>query len=233
MMNNITIAAVVPAAGVGARMGLNHPKQYLKIGDKTVLEHTLSKLANVPRLDKIYVAVSETDGYFAALDLSALAVTRVTGGKERADSVLNALLAMQNTPPDWVLVHDAARPLVEVSDITNLIEQCLTHQEGGILASKVKDTIKRGTSHSEETVPRETLWQALTPQFFPYQQLLTALQQARQNKLQVTDEASAIEQAGQPVRLVSGRSDNIKITTPEDYALASFLMSQQSKARSL
>ncbi|MCF2908307.1 2-C-methyl-D-erythritol 4-phosphate cytidylyltransferase [Pseudoalteromonas sp. DL2-H2.2] len=233
MMNNITIAAVVPAAGVGARMGLNHPKQYLKIGDKTVLEHTLSKLANVPKLDKIYVAVSETDGYFAALDLSALSVTRVTGGQERADSVLNALLAMQNTPPDWVLVHDAARPLVEVSDITNLIEKCLTHQEGGILASKVKDTIKRGTSHSEETVPRETLWQALTPQFFPYQQLLTALLQARQNKLQVTDEASAIEQAGQPVRLVSGRSDNIKITTPEDYALASFLMSQQSKARSL
>ncbi|TMP34355.1 2-C-methyl-D-erythritol 4-phosphate cytidylyltransferase [Pseudoalteromonas rubra] len=233
-MNKLTtIAAVVPAAGVGARMGLNHPKQYLKIGDKTVLEHTLTKLAALPQLNQIYVAISETDGYFNELSLNGLNVRRVTGGKERADSVLNALLAMQSTPPDWVLVHDAARPLVEVSDITNLVEQCLAHQEGGILASKVKDTIKRGTSHSEETVPRETLWQALTPQFFPYQQLLNALQQALQSKVHITDEASAIEHAGLPVRLVSGRSDNIKITTPEDYALASFLMSQQSKERSL
>ncbi|MCO7189305.1 MULTISPECIES: 2-C-methyl-D-erythritol 4-phosphate cytidylyltransferase [unclassified Pseudoalteromonas] len=233
MNKSTTIAAVVPAAGVGARMGLNHPKQYLKIGDKTVLEHTLNKLAALPQLNQIFVAVSETDGYFSELSLSELNVRRVTGGKERADSVLNALLAMQNTPPEWVLVHDAARPLVEVSDITTLIEQCLAHQEGGILASKVKDTIKRGTSHSEETVPRETLWQALTPQFFPYQQLLNALQQALQDQVQITDEASAIEHAGLPVRLVSGRSDNIKITTPEDYALASFLMSQQSKERSL
>lgn len=233
MNKSTTIAAVVPAAGVGARMGLNHPKQYLKIGDKTVLEHTLTKLATLPQLNQIYVAISETDDYFSELSLSGLNVRRVNGGKERADSVLNALLAMQDTPPDWVLVHDAARPLVEVSDITNLMEQCLVHQEGGILASKVKDTIKRGTSHSEETVPRETLWQALTPQFFPYQQLLNALQQALQNQVQITDEASAIEHAGLPVRLVSGRSDNIKITTPEDYALASFLMSQQSKERSL
>ncbi|MBQ4813476.1 2-C-methyl-D-erythritol 4-phosphate cytidylyltransferase [Pseudoalteromonas luteoviolacea] len=230
MNKSISIAAVVPAAGVGARMGLNHPKQYININGKTVLEHTLDKLSNVSHIEHIFVAISETDEYFSDLDLRHIALSRVNGGKERADSVLNALKSMSDNPPKWVLVHDAARPMVDISDIEELITQCLASGEGGILASKVKDTIKRGASHSEETVPREMLWQALTPQMFLYEELLSALSVGLSKGATITDEASAMELQGKPVRLVEGRSDNIKITTPEDHALACFLMSQQKKS---
>ncbi|KZN59074.1 2-C-methyl-D-erythritol 4-phosphate cytidylyltransferase [Pseudoalteromonas luteoviolacea] len=230
MNKSISIASVVPAAGVGARMGLNHPKQYININGKTVLEHTLSKLASVSLIEHIYVAVSESDEYFGELDLKHFALSRVKGGKERADSVLNALKAMSDNPPKWVLVHDAARPLVDVEDIEKLIAQCLASNEGGILASKVKDTIKRGSLYSEETVPRDMLWQALTPQMFIYEELLSALDIGLSTGATITDEASAMELQGKPVKLVEGRSDNIKITTPEDHALACFLMSQQKKS---
>ncbi|KZN33030.1 hypothetical protein N480_24210 [Pseudoalteromonas luteoviolacea S2607] len=230
MNKSISIASVVPAAGVGARMGLNHPKQYININGKTVLEHTLNKLASVSKIEHIYVAVSESDEYFGGLDLKHLALSRVKGGKERADSVLNALKAMSDNPPKWVLVHDAARPLVDVEDIEKLIAQCLASNEGGILASKVKDTIKRGSLYSEETVPRDMLWQALTPQMFIYEELLSALDIGLSAGATITDEASAMELQGKPVKLVEGRSDNIKITTPEDHALACFLMSQQKKS---
>ncbi|NOU51658.1 2-C-methyl-D-erythritol 4-phosphate cytidylyltransferase [Pseudoalteromonas sp. JBTF-M23] len=227
MNHTIKIAAVVPAAGVGSRMQVAHPKQYLKIADKTILEHTLNKLGQLSELDKIVVAVSETDDYFKALPLLDARVTAVNGGKERADSVLNALQALAQDKPDWVLVHDAARPLVSLEDMQTLIAQCVADGEGGILAARVKDTIKRGDTHSLETVPREQLWQALTPQFFPYQALKGALEQALDNAVVITDEASAMEWARHPVKLVSGRSDNIKITTPEDYDLACFLISKQ------
>ncbi|MBD1581691.1 2-C-methyl-D-erythritol 4-phosphate cytidylyltransferase [Pseudoalteromonas sp. S16_S37] len=227
MKQTIKIAAVVPAAGVGSRMQVTHPKQYLKIADKTILEHTLNKLGQLPELNKIVVAVSETDDYFKALPLLDERITAVNGGKERADSVLNALQALAQDKPDWVLVHDAARPLVSVEDIQTLITQCVADGEGGILAARVKDTIKRGATHSLETVPREQLWQALTPQFFPYQALKDALQRALDNAVVITDEASAMEWAQHPVKLIPGRSDNIKITTPEDYDLACFLISKQ------
>ncbi|TQF69613.1 2-C-methyl-D-erythritol 4-phosphate cytidylyltransferase [Pseudoalteromonas luteoviolacea] len=230
MNKSISIAAVVPAAGVGARMGLNHPKQYLKINDKTILEHTLEKLAGVKQIDHTFVAISKDDAYFPELDIEHLGLSRVDGGKERADSVLNALKAMSANPPKWVLVHDAARPLVEPKDIEKLIAHCISAGEGGILASKVKDTIKRGGQYSEETVPRDQLWQALTPQLFIFEELLHALDTALKSGAIITDEASAIELQGKPVRLVEGRSDNIKITTPEDHALACFLMSQQQKS---
>ncbi|MCF2858970.1 2-C-methyl-D-erythritol 4-phosphate cytidylyltransferase [Pseudoalteromonas sp. SMS1] len=230
MNKSISIAAVVPAAGVGARMGLNHPKQYLKINGKTILEHTLEKLASVAQIERTYVAISPDDAYYCELVIDHLDVLRVDGGKERANSVLNALRAMAANPPSWVLVHDAARPLVDPKDIERLIAQCVSNNEGGILASKVKDTIKRGGQYSEETVPRDALWQALTPQLFMFEELLYALETALQRGVPITDEASAMELQGKPVRLVPSRSDNIKITTPEDHALACFLMSQQQKS---
>ncbi|AOT07154.1 2-C-methyl-D-erythritol 4-phosphate cytidylyltransferase [Pseudoalteromonas luteoviolacea] len=226
----ISLAAIIPAAGVGSRMGLNHPKQYLKIGDQTILEHTLDKLSKVDLIEHIYIAISDDDAYFDDLELPDNRVTRVSGGKERANSVLNALKAMKGSPPEWVLVHDAARPLVCINDIEKLITTCISADEGGILASKVKDTIKKGDIYSQETVPRDQLWQALTPQLFPYTALLNALDSALVDGALITDEASAMERAGQPVRLISGRSDNIKITTPEDHALVCFLMDQQQKS---
>jgi len=225
------ITAIVPAAGVGSRMQHSAPKQYIELAGKTILEHTLSKLAELDFIHTIKVAISDDDGYFDAIPQIDSRIKRVSGGTERADSVLNALLSLADNPPDWVLVHDAARPLVCLSDITRLVDECLAANEGGILASKVKDTIKRGRTHSEQTVPRDDLWQALTPQFFPYQALVDALSNALENGVTITDEASAIEWAKQPVKLVAGRSDNIKITTPEDLDLAAFLLQKQQNER--
>lgn len=228
MTNKQTIAAIVPAAGVGSRMQHTTPKQYISLAGKTILEHTLAKLSQLPQLNSIVVALSETDPYFDDLTLADPRIVLAIGGKERADSVLNSLLFLAANPPAWVLVHDAARPLVDIADIERLIAQCMQADEGGILASKVKDTIKRGQSHAQQTVPRDDLWQALTPQLFKYNELKTALQSALNGGVTITDEASAMEWANKPVKLVAGRSDNIKITTPEDLDLAGFLLQKQN-----
>jgi len=228
MINKQTFAAIVPAAGVGSRMQHATPKQYISLAGKTILEHTLAKLAQLPQLSAIVVALSDNDPYFNDLALTDSRIVRTLGGKERADSVLNSLLFLASDPPKWVLVHDAARPLVNIADIERLITQCVQADEGGILACKVKDTIKRGQTYAEHTVPRDDLWQALTPQLFKYDELKTALQNALANGAIITDEASAMEWANKPVRLVAGRSDNIKITTPEDLDLAKFLLQKQN-----
>ncbi|WP_105190636.1 2-C-methyl-D-erythritol 4-phosphate cytidylyltransferase [Pseudoalteromonas sp. T1lg48] len=227
MSENHGIIAIVPAAGVGARMQSQRPKQYLELQGKTVLEHSLNKLAQVTAVSSITVAIGADDDYFADLPIDPNFVNTVIGGKERADSVLAALDALAATPPQWVLVHDAARPLVSPADIERLIEQCQSHGEGGILAAKVRDTIKRGDSHVQQTIEREHLYQALTPQFFPYAELRQALRDALACGATITDEASAMEWAGHPVRLIAGRSDNFKLTTPEDLQLANFLLAQQ------
>ena len=227
MTNPNSIVAIVPAAGVGSRMQSQLPKQYIELQGKTVLEHSLNKLSRVDGVHHILVAISATDDYFQSLELNTDIVKTVIGGKERADSVLAALDALADKPPQWVLVHDAARPLVDVTDINNLVKQCLQSGEGGILAAKVRDTIKRGDDYVHETVPRDQLFQALTPQFFPYQALRQALTQALSEGVAITDEASAMEWAQHKVRLVCGRSDNFKITTPEDLQLANFLLAQQ------
>jgi 2-C-methyl-D-erythritol 4-phosphate cytidylyltransferase len=233
MTINYSIAAIVPAAGVGSRMGSVMPKQYIELAGKTILEHTLAKLSELPQLSQIVVAVSENDPFFSQLPCVDQRIMRATGGKERADSVLNSLLFLADNPPHWVLVHDAARPLVDIDDINTLISECISTDEGGILASKVKDTIKRGVTHVEHTVPRDDLWQALTPQLFKYNDLKNALQNALAENVLITDEASAIEWAKKPVKLVSGRSDNIKITTPEDLDLAGFLLQKQKSESTL
>ncbi|MDQ9091943.1 2-C-methyl-D-erythritol 4-phosphate cytidylyltransferase [Pseudoalteromonas haloplanktis] len=233
MKTNYTLAIIVPAAGVGSRMQHSAPKQYIRLAGKTILEHTLAKLAQLKQASSIVVAVSDDDPHFDSLGLIDPRIIRVSGGKERADSVLNGLLALAANPPDWVLVHDAARPLVMPTDIERLLTECINADEGGILASKVKDTIKRGGTHSKQTVPRDDLWQALTPQLFKYHDLIQALQAALAQQITITDEASAIEWANKPVKLVAGRSDNIKITTPEDLDLASFLLQKQHSENAL
>ena len=233
MTNKQTIAAIVPAAGVGSRMQHNAPKQYIQLAGKTILEHTLAKLSQLSQLRTIVVALSDSDPYFDELPILDKRIVRASGGKERADSVLNSLLFLAPNPPTWVFVHDAARPLVNISDIERLIDECIRADEGGILASKVKDTIKRGHTHALQTVPRDDLWQALTPQFFKYDELKSALQNALASGVTITDEASAIEWAGKPVKLVAGRSDNIKITTPEDLDLAGFLLHKQQNESAL
>ncbi|MFA0110652.1 2-C-methyl-D-erythritol 4-phosphate cytidylyltransferase [Vibrio breoganii] len=220
--------AIVPAAGVGSRMQADRPKQYLMLHGKTILEHTVEKLLSHPAISEVVIAVSAEDEYFSETTIANHPlVTRVAGGKERCDSVLNALdYLKQQDYQEWVLVHDAARPNVSHEDITTLIEQGCKHQVGAILAAKVRDTMKRSSQANEikNTVDRVNLWHALTPQMFRCYPLQQALQSALNNHSQVTDEASCMELIGLSPLLVEGRADNLKVTQPEDLALAEFYL---------
>lgn len=222
------IATVVPAAGVGKRMNADRPKQYLELAGATVLEQTVKRLQQVPALDDFFIAVSEDDPYFEHLTfLQQTAISRVPGGQERANSVLNALSFIDAEHYPWTLVHDAARPVVRVADIEALISRCLAQNCGGILATPVRDTMKRGGQSVEHTVNRHQLWHAYTPQLFPTNELKLALSKALDAGVSITDEASAIEWAQGQVLLVQGHADNIKITQAEDLALARFYLEHQ------
>jgi 2-C-methyl-D-erythritol 4-phosphate cytidylyltransferase len=222
--------AIVPAAGVGKRMNADRPKQYLSLAGQTVIEQTLTRLLQAQVFTKIVVAISNEDPYWFELPLAKNPnIIRAEGGKERADSVLSALnaIAEQASDDDWVLVHDAARPCISVSDIALLIDTLKNDPVGGILALPSADTLKRidGTSIIE-TVNRSQIWRALTPQMFPYALLRHALQ-ANAGNPAITDEASALELQGLKPKIVEGRPDNLKITRPEDLALAQFYLEQQ------
>ncbi|MDN2668732.1 2-C-methyl-D-erythritol 4-phosphate cytidylyltransferase [Vibrio sp. 14N.309.X.WAT.E.F5] len=227
-----SVIAVVPAAGVGSRMKADRPKQYLQIHGKTILEHTVEKLLSHPQVSKIVVAVSDDDPYYPELPLNLNPqVIRVSGGTERADSVLSALdYIAQQQLSDWVMVHDAARPCIQLSDIDKLISGAMTHDVGAILAAPVRDTMKRGAQGQiEHTVDRVDLWHALTPQMFRAKPLRKVLSEALQQGVSITDEASAFEWKGLSPALIAGRSDNFKITQPEDLALAEFYLSQNKE----
>ena len=225
--NTLSVVAIVPAAGVGSRMKADRPKQYLQIDQTTVLEHTINKLLAHPLIDKVVVAITEGDPYYPELAISQQDnVIRVAGGKERADSVLSALRYAASENYQWALVHDAARPCVHLRDIDRLIEVATQHKCGAILAAPVRDTMKRANKNNDidHTVDREAMWHALTPQMFRTQQLTQALSAALEQGVAITDEASALEWQGENPALVQGSADNIKITQPEDLALAEFYL---------
>lgn len=224
--------AVVPAAGVGRRMGHDLPKQYLFIGDKPVIVHTLERLAGESAIAGIVVAVAEDDAHWATLEIDIpVPLVRAPGGQERCHSVLNALDALQGMAADTdaVLVHDAARPCVRPADLAALIGAVGNRPDGGLLATPVRDTMKRADSRGRvgRTVDREGLWHALTPQMFRLDLLREALRRAIAEGYLVTDEASAMEHAGHHPRLVESHGDNIKITHPQDLATAEFFLAQQ------
>ena len=221
--------AVVPAAGVGRRMHTTAPKQYLRLAGCTVIEHTLDLLLHHPRIRGVVVAISVTDTHWSSLPIASNRnVLRVTGGAERAQSVLQGLQALHEWThaEDWVLVHDAVRPCLQKSDLDTLILALEHDPVGGLLATPVRDTMKRADAEGrvKATEDRSNLWHAQTPQMFRYGVLTTALQTAIEQGLTVTDEASAVEAMGLAPRLVAGRADNIKITRPEDLALAKFYL---------
>lgn len=231
-----SITAIVPAAGVGKRMQAECPKQYLPIGEQTILEHTLHKLAKHPNIVKIVVAISPDDEYFTDISLTDIKekVTVVSGGKDRVDSVLNALKSLNGSDTEWVLVHDAARPCITQADISSLISCCIEQNVGGILATPVRDTMKRGVAHNEQvfvknTEEREQMWHALTPQMFPLLQLKNAIEFGLANDAVITDEASAIEFSKHASLIIEGRGDNIKVTRPDDLALAEFILKRQQE----
>jgi 2-C-methyl-D-erythritol 4-phosphate cytidylyltransferase len=224
--------AVVPAAGVGRRMGGEVPKQYLELQGRKVIDHCLQRLLDHPLIDAVYVALAETDAYWASTEhASDRRVVRVDGGSERCHSVLNALraLASHAERDDWVLVHDAARPCLAASDLDNLIQRLKHHPVGGILGVPVQDTLKRVASDAEilVTVARRELWHAYTPQMFRLGALADALDQALRRGELVTDDASAMELAGQRPVMVEGHTGNIKITRPEDLRLAAFYLGSE------
>lgn len=237
-MNQTHYFLIIPAGGSGKRMGSEAPKQYLELDGKSLLQHTLERMHRLPHFSRIVVAAAETDSLFISMlqqlptDLRTRLVV-APGGAERMHSVRNALLALQDEAraDDWVLVHDAVRPCVRTSDVEKLISVLQDEPAGGLLAVPARDTIKTAdaTGYVTGTLERSILWQAVTPQMFRYGVLTRALDLAVQTGGQMTDEAAAVEQLGLPVKLVAGRSDNIKITWPEDLLLAAALLTGQAK----
>ncbi|MBT0727983.1 2-C-methyl-D-erythritol 4-phosphate cytidylyltransferase [Rosenbergiella australiborealis] len=227
------IIAVVPAAGIGSRMQSSCPKQYLSIGSKTLLEHSIAALFQHPLITKVIVALHPDDDHFTSLPIANdPRISYVVGGATRAESVLAGLAAIAPQASQWVVVHDAARPCLTKDDLARLLALTTHSKVGGLLATPVKDTMKRaivGESRVAHSVERADLWHALTPQLFPLELLRECLQQALYQGKAITDEASALEHCGYHPELVDGRSDNIKVTRPEDLALAEFYLSQKNQ----
>jgi 2-C-methyl-D-erythritol 4-phosphate cytidylyltransferase len=224
--------ALVPAAGTGARMGGELPKQYRLLAGRPLIRHALDTLCASPRIQRVFVVLGEQDDAWERFDWTPIGVKLTVlrcGGPTRADSVLNGLQAISAfvKADDWVLVHDAARPCLSMAQLDGLIDAVGDDEVGGILAVPVADTLKRATPDRriEATVPREHLWQAQTPQMFRYGLLREALMRSRV----VTDEAGAIEALGQRPLLVAADAANLKVTYPADLALAERILLERMK----
>jgi 2-C-methyl-D-erythritol 4-phosphate cytidylyltransferase len=225
--------ALVPAAGLGVRVGADLPKQYLEIAGRPVLWHALRTLCSAARIEQTWVVLSPADEWFDQVDWSAFQ-GRLTalrcGGETRAASVLNGLREMEGVgAADWVLVHDAARPCLTHALIEHLISQVGDDPAGGILAVPIADTIKRADAQGciAATEPRAGLWGAQTPQMFQHGALVEALASVALDR--ITDEASALEARGVRPHLVPGSISNIKITYSQDLAVARLLLEAEGK----
>ena len=216
---NTRFFALIPCAGHGSRAGTSGPKQYEPIAGKPMVMHTLAAFAAVKRIARTLVVVTQGDGFFSRNFAPVTAAS--CGGETRAISVANGLHELRKLGADsgdWVLVHDAARCLITPEQIDALIDACVDDDVGGLLAQKLTDTLKTDKGgRVEQTLSRDDKWLAQTPQMFRIGRLLEALEQAGDA---VTDEAGAMEAVGQRPLLVAGGSQNIKVTYPDDFALA-------------
>lgn len=233
-MSSVRHWALVPAAGVGKRMGSAIPKQYLPLASRPVIAHTLATLLDHPRIAGVVIAIGAEDAWWPTVAAELIATKPlmvITGGVERCHSVLNGLEALRKwaDSADWVLVHDAARPCLAAEDLGRLLAELADDPVGGLLAIPVRDTLKQADDAGRvaATVDRSRLWHALTPQMFRLGMLHEALRAALARGLLVTDEAAAMEAAGFAPRLVEGRAGNLKITRPEDLALAEFYLTRR------
>ena len=219
---------VVPAGGRGTRFGTQCPKQYVALAGQPLLLWTLQRLVASPRIAGLMVVLAADDERWPKLDtLGGKPVLTAIGAAERSGSVLAGLHALPESvgAHSFVLVHDAARPCVEVDDIERLV--CAASAvDGGLLAAPLRDTLKLGDAQARvlATEPREARWRALTPQMFRRGELAGALEQAEREGIAVTDESMAMEHAGHKPLLVEGTESNIKVTTPADLALAEYLL---------
>jgi 2-C-methyl-D-erythritol 4-phosphate cytidylyltransferase len=217
--NTVRYFALIPAAGVGARMEAGSPKQYLAIAGKPMLRHALDAFLASPLIAHTYVVVSAEDGVIDTVVPEQGVTVLRCGGATRMETILNALQALQGSlsAHDQVLVHDAARPGLTPALIEKLISEVGEHPAGGLLALPVVDTVKRAGqgSLSAQTVPRDHLWLAQTPQMFSYALLHRALSEAPDPHA-ITDDASAVEALGLAPKLVEGHPRNLKVTLPRD-----------------
>ncbi|HET8819178.1 MAG TPA: 2-C-methyl-D-erythritol 4-phosphate cytidylyltransferase [Xanthomonadaceae bacterium] len=228
-MGRDEVWAIVPAAGRGARFGGDVPKQYLSIAGQPLVGHAIDAVLSDARVAGVVVAVAPDDTRWPGWTRrQGKPVVTSMGGGERADSVLAALQALPAGVPDdaLLLVHDAARPNLHPGDLSRLVDAALDCPDGALLAAPVRDTLKHADAdgRSAGTEPRDTLWRALTPQAFRRDLLREALLRARAEGVVATDEAMAVERLGRHPRLVEGRDDNLKVTTPADLALADYLV---------
>jgi 2-C-methyl-D-erythritol 4-phosphate cytidylyltransferase len=218
----LSLYALIPAAGSGTRLPAEAPKQYLPLAGKPMLWHAVRAVC-VPRVESVFVVLAPQDKTFATHDWSAFGERLqplYCGGETRRDSVYNGLVAAMNDiqADDWLLVHDAARPCLPEKDLDKLMREIEGDEVGGILALPIAETVKRVSQEKiQATEDRSQLWLAQTPQMFRAGLLLQALLRA---KGAPTDEAAAIEQLGLKPRVVAGSRENLKVTWPEDVAIA-------------
>lgn len=215
---------IIAAAGVGQRMGGNLPKQYLSIAKRTLLEWSLEPFLHSTSISKIVIVLSKDDRWFSELLVARHPkITTAIGGSTRYESVLSGLNALSPiaTENDWVIVHDAARPNLSNSDLKKLMDTVGNHPVGGLLGIPSSDSLKEINDNNiiEKNVPREKIWRAFAPQMFRFGLLLSSHQKCLEDKYSITDESSAISYLGYQSLMVLGRSDNFKVSTPEDYEI--------------
>ena len=228
------IWAVVPAAGRGTRFGGERPKQYLVVDGAPLIAHTLTALFAHDAVQGAVVPVSETDPDWPRwTEFAGKPVHACVGGASRVASVLAGLRALPDDvrADDFVLVHDAARPNLSLTDLSQLLERGRNDPVGAILAAPLRDTLKRAGDDGgiDGTEPRERLWRAFTPQLFRRLQLTRALEAATADDVEVTDEAMAMERLGLRPLLVEGSESNFKITTPADLARFAYERAQRDR----
>ncbi len=228
----VNIYGLVVCAGSGSRFGGNLPKQYTRVADKTIAEHCIDRLAKSAYIDNCHLVIAQDDSIAKTLSW-AMPITFAIGGAERWQSVASGVQSIANTganEQDLVVIHDSARPCVQVSDIDKVIEVALNEKYGAILATPVADTLKQVTDNKQiiKTIDRANLWQAQTPQVFRFGALQNVLARVRQQNIMITDEASGFEHLGYSIKVVAGSRNNIKITYPEDLAWLNFRLNSQT-----
>ncbi|MGZ9075321.1 MAG: 2-C-methyl-D-erythritol 4-phosphate cytidylyltransferase [Burkholderiaceae bacterium] len=225
--------ALIPAAGAGARLGKDVPKQYLRLGERTMLEHSIAAMLADARVDRVFVVIAPADKHHQSDEAHDERVEFLAvGGPSRAQSVLNGLIAVaaRTNDDDRVLVHDAARPCLGKTELARLIDEVGDDNRGGLLAMPLTDTLKRAEEGLVvETLRRDGLWCAQTPQIFRFASLRAALSAGPLDG--ITDEAGAIERNGNFPRLVLGSATNIKVTTEHDLTLARAILAERDCMR--
>lgn len=221
-----SIAVIIPAAGFGRRMGADIAKQFINVGGRTILSHTVKQLQTWGQRYQHSMTIIVALSAGARLPDDVDDVLTCVGGETRADSVAHALQALDNVGEfDWAMVHDAARPLVDVADIEKLYDTLKDDNVGGILAEKIVATVKKAQHNAiTETIPRDDLWLAQTPQMFRFSLLQQSLRGQRGG---LTDEASGIEKMGLVPKIVEGNRNNIKITTTQDLRFFEHMVGEQ------